>query len=132
MMIALPNPDRSFTCTLFWPKSGPGGFDELETEDEILAHFTAVYPDAVPLMPTLVEDYQFNPVGLLATIHADPWQVDGTGTSPTNPRGIKIGGSFPQDGSQRNPCNCRMDGLMFLDDAASASEVARQYRRLMR
>ena len=77
MMIALPNPDRSFTCTLFWPKSGPGGFDELETEDEILAHFTAVYPDAVPLMPTLVEDYQFNPVGLLATIHADPWQVDG-------------------------------------------------------
>ncbi len=77
MMIALPNPDRSFTCTLFWPKTGPGGFDELETEDEILAHFTAVYPDAVPLMPTLVEDYQFNPVGLLATIHADPWQVDG-------------------------------------------------------
>ncbi len=77
MMIALPNPDRSFTCTLFWPKSGPGGFDELETADEILAHFTAVYPDAVPLMPTLVEDYQFNPVGLLATVHADPWQVDG-------------------------------------------------------
>ncbi len=77
MMIALPNPDHSFTCTLFWPKSGPGGFDELETSDEILDHFTAVYPDAVPLMPTLVEDYQFNPVGLLATVHADPWQVDG-------------------------------------------------------
>ena len=62
----------------------------------------------------------------------DPWQVDGTGTSPTNPRGIKIGGSFPQDGTERNPCNCRMDGLMFLDDVASASEVARQYRRLLR
>ena len=62
----------------------------------------------------------------------DPWAVDGTGTSPTNPRGIKIGGSFPQDGTERNPCNCRMDGLMFLDDAASASEVARQYRRLLR
>ena len=77
MMIALPNPDRSFTCTLFWPKSGPGGFDELETADEILAHFAAEYPDAVPLMPTLVEDYQFNPVGLLATVHCDPWQVEG-------------------------------------------------------
>ena len=25
MMIALPNPDRSFTCTLFWPKSGLRG-----------------------------------------------------------------------------------------------------------
>jgi kynurenine 3-monooxygenase len=36
-----------------------------------------VYPDAAPLMPTLVEDYQYNPVGLLATVHSDPWQVDG-------------------------------------------------------
>ena len=77
MMIALPNPDRSFTCTLFWPKSGPDGFDALTTPDEIMARFTAEYADAVPLMPTLVEDYQFNPVGLLATVHTDPWQADG-------------------------------------------------------
>ena len=77
MMIALPNPDRSFTCTLFWPKSGPGGFDSLTTEQQIVEHFTREYPDAVPLMPTLVEDYQYNPVGLLATVHADPWQADG-------------------------------------------------------
>jgi hypothetical protein len=62
----------------------------------------------------------------------DPWKVDGTGTSATNPRGIKIGGSFPQNGDERNPCNCRMDALMFLDDVASASEVARQYRRFLR
>jgi len=77
MMIALPNPDCSFTCTLFWPKAGDGGFDSLSSEQEILDHFRREYPDAVPLMPTLVEDYQYNPVGLLATIHADPWQVDG-------------------------------------------------------
>lgn len=77
MMIALPNPDRSFTCTLFWPKSGPGGFDSLTTEQEIIEHFSREYPDAVPLMPTLVEDYQYNPVGLLATVHTDPWQADG-------------------------------------------------------
>ncbi|WP_210502918.1 PQQ-dependent sugar dehydrogenase [Nocardioides xinjiangensis] len=62
----------------------------------------------------------------------DPWKVDGTGTSATNPRGIKIGGSFPQNGTERNPCNCRMDDLVFLDDVASASEVARQYRRYLR
>lgn len=77
MMIALPNPDRSFTCTLFWPKSGLGGFDSLTTEQEIVDHFSREYPDAVPLMPTLVEDYQYNPVGLLATVHTDPWQADG-------------------------------------------------------
>ncbi|HYG93167.1 MAG TPA: PQQ-dependent sugar dehydrogenase [Nocardioides sp.] len=61
----------------------------------------------------------------------DPWQVDGTGTSPTDPRGIKIGGSFPQNGSERNPCNCRMDALMFFDSELSKSEVARQYRRFI-
>jgi len=72
------------------------------------------------------------PVDGSYTNPGDPWAVDGAGTSPTNPRGIKIGGSFPQNGSERNPCNCRMDGLMFLDTAASASEVARQYRRLLR
>jgi len=61
----------------------------------------------------------------------DPWQVDGTGTSPTDPRGIKVGGSFPQNGDQRNPCNCRMDALMFLDDSLTATEVARQYDRFL-
>lgn len=77
MMIALPNPDSSFTCTLFWPRSGPGGFDALLTDEDIVAHFTAVYPDAVNLMPDLVCDFEHNQVGMLATVHADPWQVDG-------------------------------------------------------
>jgi glucose/arabinose dehydrogenase len=71
------------------------------------------------------------PVSGFYTNAGDPWQVDGTGTSPTNPRGLKIGGSFPQDGSERNPCNCRMDALMFLDSSLSASEVARQHRRFL-
>jgi kynurenine 3-monooxygenase len=75
MMIALPNPDKSFTCTLFWPKAD---LTRLESPAEILDHFTAEYPDAVPLMPTLVEDFQHNPVGLLGTIHTDPWQVQGS------------------------------------------------------
>ena len=34
MMIALPNPDKSFTCTLFWPKTGDDGFDALTSESE--------------------------------------------------------------------------------------------------
>lgn len=77
MMIALPNPDSSFTCTLFWPRSGPEGFGALSTAEDIVGHFTAVYPDAVGLMPDLVSDFQHNPVGTLATVHAGPWQVDG-------------------------------------------------------
>ena len=79
MMIALPNPDATFTCTLFWPKSGPDGFDALASDQDILDHFMTSYPDACPLMPTLVEDYRLNPIGLLGTVHADPWQVEGKG-----------------------------------------------------
>ncbi len=66
------------------------------------------------------------------TVPGDPWQVDGSGTSGTNPRGVKIGGSFPQNNVERNPCNCRMDSLMFLNEAASADTIAQQYLRFFR
>jgi kynurenine 3-monooxygenase len=73
MMIALPNVDRSFTCTLFWPKEGPDSFAALSTADAILDYFTATYPDAVPLMPTLADDFRHNPVGSLVTVRCAPW-----------------------------------------------------------
>ncbi|NUR98913.1 MAG: FAD-dependent monooxygenase [Kribbellaceae bacterium] len=74
MMIALPNPDRSFTCTLFWPA---GSFDALTTADGIAAHFRENYPDLLPLAPNLVDDYLNNPVGVLGTVHTLPWQAHG-------------------------------------------------------
>ncbi len=74
MMIALPNPDRSFTCTLFWPNEA---FGALGTAAAVEEHFRAVYPDVVPLMPTLADDYAHNPVGVLGTVHAEPWQAYG-------------------------------------------------------
>ncbi|OLF16822.1 hypothetical protein BU204_14935 [Actinophytocola xanthii] len=65
------------------------------------------------------------------TVAGDPWAVTGPPepdrASPTDPAGIKIGGSFPQDTLERNPCDCRMDGLMFLDRAVSPVEVWAQY-----
>jgi hypothetical protein len=66
-------------------------------------------------------------------VAGDPWGVAGPGrhaASATDPRGIKIGGSFPQDTRENNPCNCRMDSLMFLDRVVSAGEVKHQYRRV--
>jgi hypothetical protein len=66
------------------------------------------------------------------TLTGDPWGVLGPPepdlTTATDPRGIKIGGSFPQDSRETNPCNCRFDSLMFFDRAATAREVAAQYR----
>src|SRR5688500_2220626 len=67
MMIALPNPDKSFTCTLFWPNGGTSSFASLSSPAAILRHFQRVYPDVPPLAPDLVSDYQHNPVGLLGT-----------------------------------------------------------------
>lgn len=77
MMIALPNPDRSFTCTLFWPTGGTDSFASLSSPAAIERHFHLHYPDVPPLMPTLVEDYLHNPIGLLGTVRCTPWQVNG-------------------------------------------------------
>jgi len=73
MMIALPNPDSSFTCTLFWEFKGPRSFETTTTDDEVRRFFDEEFPDAVPLMPTLVEDFRENPTGSLVTIRCAPW-----------------------------------------------------------
>ncbi len=75
MMIALPNRDGSFTCTLFWPFEGEHGLESLRTPAEVRAFFVAHYPDAAPLMPTLEHDYFANPTGSLVTVRCWPWQV---------------------------------------------------------
>ena len=73
MMIALPNPDGSFTCTLFWEFEGPRSFATTKTDDEVRRFFDEEFPDAVPLMPALAEDFRENPTGSLVTIRCAPW-----------------------------------------------------------
>ena len=73
MMIALPNPDGSFTCTLFWQFEGPRSFATTKTDDEVRRFFDQEFPDAVPLMPGLLEDFRNNPTGSLVTIRCAPW-----------------------------------------------------------
>jgi kynurenine 3-monooxygenase len=73
MMIALPNQDGSFTCTLFFPFDGPESFNSLDTPDKVLAFFTKTFADAVPLMPTLLDDYMNNPTSSLMMVQCSPW-----------------------------------------------------------
>jgi kynurenine 3-monooxygenase len=73
MMIALPNPDGSFTCTLFWEFEGPRSFATTKTDEEIRRFFDEEFPDAVPLMPSLLDDFKTNPTGSLVTIRCAPW-----------------------------------------------------------
>ena len=73
MMIALPNPDGSFTCTLFWEFEGPRSFATTKTDDDVRRFFEDEFPDAVPLMPNLLDDFKNNPTGSLVTIRCAPW-----------------------------------------------------------
>lgn len=73
MLIALPNMDGSFTCTLFVPFEGEAAFDNLKDENQVKAYFDKYFPDAVKLMPSLIEDFFRNPTSALVTVRCYPW-----------------------------------------------------------
>jgi kynurenine 3-monooxygenase len=76
MLIALPNQDKSFTCTLFFPFEGEASFSKLTTANQVTSFFEKTFPDAVPLMPGLVNDFFHNPVSSLVTVKCYPWIRD--------------------------------------------------------
>ncbi len=78
MLIALPNLDGSFTVTLFLPhKNSEYSFSELNTDEKVNKFFQKQFPDALELMPNLIEEFQNNPVGNLGTIKCNPWNYKG-------------------------------------------------------
>lgn len=102
MMIALPNFDGSFTCTLFLAHKGENSFEKIfsrgltqihadkenlfdlsspsaksAAEKSLLEFFETNFADAIPLMPSLIEDFFTNPIGNLGTIKCFPWNVGG-------------------------------------------------------
>jgi kynurenine 3-monooxygenase len=76
MMIALPNPDGNFTCTLFLPFEGERSFAALQSRESVVEFFSQEFPDALALMPTLTEDFMNNPVSSLVTVKCFPWTFD--------------------------------------------------------
>ena len=79
MLIALPNLDGSFTLTLFLPKTGDPSFKSLDSPAKVRAFFDQQFPDAVPLMPDLVEDFANHPAGRLGTVYCSPWHYKDCG-----------------------------------------------------
>jgi kynurenine 3-monooxygenase len=73
MLIALPNFDGSFTCTLFFPFEGVHSFSSIKTKDDAMQFFSLQFPDAVNLMPNLIDDYFTNPTSSLVTVKCFPW-----------------------------------------------------------
>ncbi|MFO0843454.1 MAG: NAD(P)/FAD-dependent oxidoreductase [Gemmataceae bacterium] len=71
MLIALPNADGSFTCTLF------ASFEALGEHQNVEALFSQQFPDAVPLLPDLADQFRGNPTGSLVTVRCHPWHHGG-------------------------------------------------------
>ncbi|MEQ8561186.1 MAG: NAD(P)/FAD-dependent oxidoreductase [Cytophagales bacterium] len=76
MLIALPNPDKTFTCTLFFPFEGEPSFASLNSDEAITKFFETQFPDARALMPDLLEMYNSNPTSSLVTVKCYPWVFD--------------------------------------------------------
>ena len=77
MLIALPNVDGSFTVTLFLPNAGTPSFETLSDIDSVRTFFNTNFPDAVALMPDLIEEFTGNPTGMLGTLRLKHWHRGG-------------------------------------------------------
>lgn len=73
MLIALPNPDGSFTCTLFFQLEGPLSFASLDTDKKVMDFFKTTFPDILPLIPDLTQQWNTNPASSLVTVRCNPW-----------------------------------------------------------
>ena len=78
MVIALPNLDGSFTVTLFLSYAkGEYNFNNLNTQEIVTEFFQKEFPDALELMPNLVDDFFENPTAPLGTVKCSPWHYKG-------------------------------------------------------
>ncbi len=73
LLIALPNPDASFTLTLFFPHQGDLSFEKLKTKEAVADFFKTKFPDAQSLMPHLLDEFFHNPTSSLVTMRCYPW-----------------------------------------------------------
>lgn len=76
MMIALPNPDATYTATLFLPYSGPQSFDQLKSREALLEFYQQYFPDALPMLTDLEQEFFEHSTGYLYTVKCSPWHYE--------------------------------------------------------
>jgi kynurenine 3-monooxygenase len=76
MLIALPNLDGSFTCTLFMPFEGNNSLAELKDIKQVEDFFAKNFPDSIEVIPMLAEDFFKNPTSTLVTMKCYPWSFE--------------------------------------------------------
>jgi len=73
MLMGLANLDGGFTGTMFWPREGENSFAAIQNEQELMSFFQQEFPDVIPMVPDLEEQYFDNPNSSLVTVKCDPW-----------------------------------------------------------
>ena len=73
MLIAMPNLNGSFTCTLFLPFEGEISFENLKTEKQAEAFFSKYFPDIKDDISNLTRDFFRHPTSAMVTIKCFPW-----------------------------------------------------------
>ncbi|TGD57414.1 FAD-dependent oxidoreductase [Flavobacterium humi] len=76
MLMALPNLDGSFTCTLFMPFEGQNSFEALKDQSVLVDFFAKYFPDTAAVIPDLVEDFFKNPTSYLVMMKCFPWTFE--------------------------------------------------------
>ena len=77
MLIALPNPDKSFTCTLFLPFDGERVcFEKINDKRDVESIFKTYFDDAFEIMPNLTEQFFKNPTASLINLECYPWMLN--------------------------------------------------------
>ena len=76
MLIALPNPDGTFTCTLFLNYSGEPSFESLSDTASVESFFQASFPDAMEYLESPVDVFMERTAAPLFLVHVFPWSFN--------------------------------------------------------
>lgn len=73
MLIAMPNLNGSFTCTLFMPFEGAISFENIKTKAQAEQFFSTYFPDIKDDISNLTRDFFNHPTSAMVTMKCFPW-----------------------------------------------------------
>lgn len=114
MLIGFANLDGSFTAALHMPTEGEHAFATIQNEADLRSLFAHAFPDALSLIPGLVEEFFHRPSGKMGTVRCSRWVV--------NSQVVLIGDSahaiVPSYGQG---ANCGLEDCSVLNDCLRAA-----------
>jgi len=76
-MIAMPNLDKTWTCTMIAEFDGPMGFNNIKTEEQARKFFEHHFPDALNITPDAPAQFIRNPASPLMSVWLTPYNYEG-------------------------------------------------------